>query len=75
MNFSVKLAEESKTIRDVLGQIDSRLFQSYTKPTVEKLSSIIRAGIQSPSWMPTTNKPSEVRPYVYDSSGFSASAY
>jgi len=66
MNFSVKLAEESKTIRDVLGQIDSRLFQSYTKPTVEKLSSIIRAGIQSPFWMPTTNKPSEVRPYVYD---------
>lgn len=65
-NFSVKLTEESKTIRDVLGQIDSRLFQTYTKSTVEKLSSIIHAGILSPSWMPTTNKPSEVRPYVYE---------
>ena len=65
-NFSVKLAEESKTIRDVLGQIESRLFNSYTKPTVEKLASIIHAGILTTSWMPTTSKPSEVRPYVYD---------
>lgn len=65
-NFSVKLAEESKTIRDVLGQIDSRLFNSYTKPTVEKLSSMIHAGILTSSWMPKTSKPAEVRPYVYD---------
>ncbi len=65
-SFSVSLAEESKTISDVLAQIDSRLFQSSTKPTADKLSSLIHAGINSPSWLPTTPKPTEVRPYVYD---------
>lgn len=62
--FSVKLTEESKTIRDVLSQIDARLFQSYTRPAVETLRSIIRPGIASPSW-PPSSKPDEVRPYVY----------
>ncbi len=65
-SFSVKLAEESKTIRDVLGQIESRLFNSYTKPTIEELSHLVQAGILTSSWMPTTSKPSEVRPYLYD---------
>lgn len=64
--FAVKLTEESKTIRDVLAQIDSRLFQSYTHPAVEALKSTIRTGIASPSWSPRPNeKPQEVRPYVY----------
>ena len=62
--FSVKLTEESKTIRDVLGQIDARLFQSYTKPSVEALRRIVRAGIGDPGWAPA--KPSEVKPYVYE---------
>ena len=35
--FSVKLTDESKTIRDVFGQIDARLFQSYTRPSLENL--------------------------------------
>lgn len=65
-NFSVKLTEESKTIRDVLAQIDTRLFESYTSTTAAKLSSIIIAGIASPDWAPNTNRPSEVRPYVYE---------
>lgn len=65
-NFSIKLTEESKKMRDALGQIESRLFTSYTRPTAQKLTSIIHVGIMSPSWMPTTSKPSEVRPYVYD---------
>jgi exocyst complex component 2 len=65
--FSVKLTDESKTIRDVLGQIDARLFQSYTRPAVENLRNIIRAGITSPIWPPPPgSKPSEVRPYVYE---------
>ncbi|EDN94088.1 hypothetical protein SS1G_09957 [Sclerotinia sclerotiorum 1980 UF-70] len=63
--FSVKLTEEAKTIRDVLGQIDARLFQSYTKPTVETLRSIVRCGILAPDWAPT-EQPKEVRPYVYE---------
>ncbi|PVH86063.1 hypothetical protein DL98DRAFT_482578 [Cadophora sp. DSE1049] len=65
--FSVKLTEETKTIRDVLGQIDARLFQSYTRPSVNALSATIREGISSPSWPPRPNeKPKEVRSYVYE---------
>ncbi|EKD19743.1 uncharacterized protein L3040_001911 [Drepanopeziza brunnea f. sp. 'multigermtubi'] len=65
--FAVKLTEETKTIRDVLGQIDARLFQSYTRPAVNSLSAIIRAGISSPDWSPgSSEKPREVRAYVYE---------
>ncbi|KAF4630561.1 hypothetical protein G7Y89_g7579 [Cudoniella acicularis] len=65
--FSVKLTEESKTIRDVLGQIDARLFQSYTRPASDNIKGIIRRGILSPDWPPKPNeKPNEVRPYVYE---------
>ena len=62
--FSVKLTEESKTIFDVLSQIDSRLFQSYTRPIAEKLSAFIHTGISSPAWVPATPRPISVRPYV-----------
>ncbi|KAI1079490.1 exocyst complex component Sec5-domain-containing protein [Whalleya microplaca] len=62
--FSVKLTDESKTIRDVLGQIDARLFQTYTRPAVEKLRQIIRAGLADPNWAPA--RPTEVKPYVYE---------
>jgi exocyst complex component 2 len=65
--FSVKLTDEAKTIRDVLGQIDARLFQSFTRPAVQTLQSIIRNGISDSSWAPSPNeKPKEVRPYVYE---------
>jgi exocyst complex component 2 len=64
-SFSVKLTDENKTIRDVLGQIDNKLFQSYTRPTVTTLSRTIKEGINAPDWMPTTNKPDQVKPYVY----------
>ncbi|CAD6505890.1 BgTH12-06822 [Blumeria graminis f. sp. triticale] len=63
--FSVKLTEETKTIRDVLGQIDARLFSSFTRPFVDSIRTNIRAGINSPSWS-STDKPREVRPYVYE---------
>lgn len=65
--FSVKLTDEAKTIRDVLGQIDARLFQSYTRPASENIRNIIQSGISSPDWAPAANnKPREVRPYVYE---------
>lgn len=65
--FSVKLTDESKTIRDVLGQIDARLFQSYTRPAVETLRSVIKAGVADPEWEPPAGaKPTEARPYVYE---------
>ncbi|UJO13894.1 uncharacterized protein CLAFUR5_02334 [Fulvia fulva] len=64
--FSVKLTEESKTIRDVLAQIDARLFQSYVDPTIKVLQQTIAAGIASPTWVPSTPRPIDARPYVYD---------
>lgn len=66
-SFSVKLTEESKTIRDVLGQIEARLFQTYTRPALEKLRLLIRNGISASDWAPKPNeKPKEARPYIYE---------
>ncbi|CAK7216236.1 Exocyst complex component S5 [Sporothrix bragantina] len=67
--FSVKLTDETKTIRDVLGQIDTRLFLSYTRPSVEELRRIIRVGVLESSPATTAQpggKPREARPYVYE---------
>ena len=64
-SFSVKLTDESKTIRDVLGQIDAKLFHSYTRPTVALVTKTIKDGINAPDWVPSTNRPDQVKPYVY----------
>lgn len=64
--FSVKLTEESKTVRDVLSQIEDRLFQSYTKPTITTLNDTISSGIAAADWVPPTERPDQVRPYVYN---------
>ncbi|UNI21900.1 Exocyst complex component S5 [Purpureocillium takamizusanense] len=65
--FSVKLTDESKTIRDVLGQIDARLFQSYTKQAVEKLHVIIQAGLSATDWAPAAGqRPQSAKPYIYE---------
>ncbi|KAI5463149.1 exocyst complex component Sec5-domain-containing protein [Mariannaea sp. PMI_226] len=65
--FSVKLTDESKTIRDVLGQIDARLFQSYTKQSIERLRDIIQAGVAATDWTPDQNqRPRAAKPYVYE---------
>lgn len=64
-SFAVKLTDESKAIQDVLGQIDTRLFQSYLKPIVEGLKHTILEGIASPDWVPVNSRPDQIRPYVY----------
>lgn len=65
--FMVKLTEEAKTIHNVLTQIDERLFKSYTRPSIDVLSKIIKAGVSAPDWVPPPgSKPYEVRPYVYE---------
>ena len=64
-SFSIKLTDESKQIRDMLGQIDAKLFQSYIRPTISKLTETIRKGINSPDWVPATSRPDQVKPYVY----------
>lgn len=66
-SFSVKLTEEAKTIRDVLGQIDTRLFKTYTRPYSDKLQHIIESGVASPNWPPPPkSKPTDVREYIYE---------
>ncbi|KAL9069362.1 MAG: hypothetical protein Q9157_006185 [Trypethelium eluteriae] len=65
-SFSVKLTDESKTIRDVVSQIDARLFQSYTRPLVDRLATIIRTGVADPAWAPRGRRPEDARPYVYN---------
>ncbi|KAL9604444.1 MAG: hypothetical protein Q9179_001833 [Wetmoreana sp. 5 TL-2023] len=65
-NFSTRLIDEIKTIKDVLAQIDERLFGTYTKHIADHLASIIQTGITSPTWVPTTDRPTELRPYVYE---------
>jgi exocyst complex component 2 len=64
-SFSVKLADESKSIKDVFGQIDTKLFLAYTRPIVARLTKIIKDGINSTTWVPNTSKPDQVKPYVY----------
>lgn len=66
--FSVKLTDETLKIKDVLAQIDARLFQSYTRPYIESLRSVIRTGVTAPDWAPASpnDKPREVKPYVYE---------
>ncbi|KGO68246.1 Vacuolar protein sorting-associated protein 51 [Penicillium italicum] len=65
-SFSVKLTEEAKTVRDVLSQIEDRLFQSYITPTTALLNKTITTGIASPDWEPSVDRPEQVRPYVYN---------
>ncbi|KAG9971632.1 exocyst complex protein, partial [Aureobasidium melanogenum] len=66
-SFSIKFTDESKQIRDVLKQIDDRLFLGYVKPTTTQLREIITAGIASPNWLPkTSSRPTNARPYIYD---------
>ena len=48
--FSVQLTDETTRIRDVLGQLDTQLFASYTKPHALQISRWIESGIFSPSW-------------------------
>ncbi|PHH66806.1 hypothetical protein CDD81_5938 [Ophiocordyceps australis] len=66
-SFSVKLTDESKTIRDVLSQIDARLFHSYTKQPVDKLRAIVHTGLCTTDWAAAaTKRPQSARPYVYE---------
>ncbi|EMC96419.1 hypothetical protein BAUCODRAFT_474343 [Baudoinia panamericana UAMH 10762] len=63
----LKLTDETKSIRDLLSQLDARLFQAYTKPHVDRLSILIYDGINAPTWSPPPgSRPSNASQYVYD---------
>ncbi|KAM6533365.1 Exocyst complex component S5 [Fusarium falciforme] len=65
--FFVKLMEESKKIREVLGQIHERLFQSYTKQSIERLRDIIQSGVSASDWAPGHGQRTQTaKPYVYE---------
>ncbi|KAF2472811.1 uncharacterized protein BDR25DRAFT_283350 [Lindgomyces ingoldianus] len=68
--FSVQLTDETTRIRDVLQQLDSQLFKSYTKPHIQRITSTIQSGIFSPSWAPSPPRGKSVAdrdpsPYVF----------
>lgn len=65
--FSIKLTDEAKTIRDVLTQIEARLFQAYVKPIATHLTTIIRKGVRSETWEPPKgSRPRDASPYLYE---------
>ena len=64
-SFSVTLSDESSQLASTFSQIDSRLFTSYTAPNITELTTIVTTGIASPDWIPSTDRPTEVRSYVY----------
>lgn len=63
--FSCTLTSETPQIRSTLSHHDTDLFNTCTNPIATHLTSLITAGIASPSWPPTTSPPTEVRPYIY----------
>lgn len=54
-----------KVVRDALSQIDSKLFEAYTKPHADALAKTIRTGLMAPDWIPKT-KALIVTPYIHD---------
>lgn len=64
-SFGVKLTDETKQIRDLLAEIDTKQFSSYCSPIIKQLGKTIREGIASPSWEPNSPRPQDARPYVY----------
>ncbi|KAK6346813.1 hypothetical protein TWF696_006921 [Orbilia brochopaga] len=63
--FGIPLTEDANSVRDTLAQIDTQLFEAYTRPRVEALASTIRTGLISPDWIPAT-KAVVVTPYIHD---------
>jgi exocyst complex component 2 len=68
--FSVQLTDETARVRDVLSQLDTQLFASYTKPHAARITSMIESGIASPTWAPATAPNASVAnrdpsPYVF----------
>ena len=44
----------------------ARVFQAYVRPTVEALRTVVTNGISSSNYASETLRPSDARPYVYD---------
>ena len=62
----ITLSEDTAKIYDALSQIDAGIFQAYIQPIVENLDAIVHDGVSSPSWIPSSVRPTDVKPYVHE---------
>lgn len=67
-SFPISLEEDERTAREVLKQMDSRVFQSYIRPTCDNLRQLITTGITSPTYASSDPnfRPVDAKTYVYD---------
>ncbi|KAJ7810126.1 exocyst complex component sec5 [Mycena leptocephala] len=65
--FGISIAEDRTTLMTVVQELDKTLFEGYTKPKADNVTSIIRGGILNSGmdWYDTP-QPTEIRPYMYE---------
>ncbi|KAF8189841.1 exocyst complex component Sec5-domain-containing protein [Mycena galopus ATCC 62051] len=65
--FGISIAEDRNTLMTVVQELDRTLFEGYTKPKADNVTSIIRGGIidSGMDWYDTP-QPTEIRPYMYE---------
>jgi len=66
--FNLPMPDDAKAFRDVLGQMNARVFQAYVRPTTDALRLVITNGIISPTYAPISirTRPQDAKAYVYD---------
>ncbi|KAJ6486945.1 exocyst complex component sec5 [Mycena sanguinolenta] len=65
--FGISIAEDRNTLMTVVQELDKTLFEGYTKPKADYVTSILRNGILDSGidWYETP-QPTEIWPYMYD---------
>jgi exocyst complex component 2 len=63
---TIKLTEDSASIRDALAQIDHSLFDAYVSPLMQHSDALIRSSIARTDWAPRGSRPTDASPYVYN---------
>ncbi|KAF7350428.1 Exocyst complex component SEC5 [Mycena venus] len=65
--FGISVAEDRNTLMTVVQELDKTLFEGYTKPKADNVTTIIRGGIldSGMDWYDTP-QPTEIRPYMYE---------
>ncbi|KAF8189835.1 exocyst complex component Sec5-domain-containing protein [Mycena galopus ATCC 62051] len=65
--FGISIAEDKSMLMTVVGELDKTLFEGYTKPKADNITSIVRGGVVDcgMDWY-NTPQPTEIRPYMYD---------
>ncbi|KAJ6571717.1 exocyst complex component Sec5-domain-containing protein [Mycena capillaripes] len=65
--FGISIAEDRNTLMTVVQELDKTLFEGYTKPKADNVTSIVRGGIldSGMDWYDTP-QPTEIRGYMYE---------